>query len=104
MRLPLFPDLLPPSGLHVLRVEENEVELRWDEPEPSQSLVSGFAVTYAPLGRTNRKTDYLDRQQSTHVMRGLVPGLLYNISTFSIKGNDMSQPATALIRTSEHAL
>uniref|UniRef100_A0A3B4VL62 Sushi, nidogen and EGF-like domain-containing protein 1 n=1 Tax=Seriola dumerili TaxID=41447 RepID=A0A3B4VL62_SERDU len=96
-------DLLPPSGLHVLRVEENEVELRWDEPEPSHSLISGFAVTYAPLGRSDPKTDYLDRQQSTHVMRGLVPGLLYNISTYSIKRSsnrkDSSQPATALIRT-----
>uniref|UniRef100_A0A8C4HVR7 Sushi, nidogen and EGF-like domain-containing protein 1 n=1 Tax=Dicentrarchus labrax TaxID=13489 RepID=A0A8C4HVR7_DICLA len=96
-------DLLPPSGLHVLRVEENEVELRWDEPEPSQSLISGFVVTYGPLGRSNRKSDVLDRQKSTHVMRGLVPGLLYNISTFSTKrntnSNDISQPATALIRT-----
>uniref|UniRef100_A0A3Q3WAJ4 Sushi, nidogen and EGF-like domain-containing protein 1 n=1 Tax=Mola mola TaxID=94237 RepID=A0A3Q3WAJ4_MOLML len=96
-------DLLPPSGLHVVRVEENEVALRWDEPEPSHSLVSGFVVTYGPLGRSNRKSDVLDRHSSTHVMRGLVPGVLYNISTFSTKrnanNNDVSQPATALIRT-----
>uniref|UniRef100_A0A7N6BGB5 Sushi, nidogen and EGF-like domains 1 n=1 Tax=Anabas testudineus TaxID=64144 RepID=A0A7N6BGB5_ANATE len=96
-------DLLPPSGLHVVHVEENEVELRWDEPEPSHSQISGFAVTYAPLGWSNYKTDYLDRKQLIHVMRGLMPGLLYNISTVSIKHNtnstDYSQPATALIRT-----
>uniref|UniRef100_A0A3B4AQ58 Sushi, nidogen and EGF-like domain-containing protein 1 n=1 Tax=Periophthalmus magnuspinnatus TaxID=409849 RepID=A0A3B4AQ58_9GOBI len=96
-------DLLPPSGLRVLRVEESEVELRWDPPEPSQSLVSGFAVKYAPLGRGSRKTDLLDRRQHTHVMRGLLPGLLYNISTLSLKHNinnsDYSRPATALIRT-----
>lgn len=102
----LFPDLLPPSGLHVVHVEENEVELRWDEPEPSHSQISGFAVTYAPLGWSNYKTDYLDRKQLIHVMRGLMPGLLYNISTVSIKHNtnstDYSQPATALIRTSEY--
>lgn len=101
----LFPDLLPPSGLHVVRVEETEVMLRWDEPEPSDSLISGFAVTYAPLGWSSYQTDYLDRKQWTHVMRGLVPGLLYNISTVSIKrstnSTDYSQPATALIRTSE---
>ncbi|XP_053708828.1 sushi, nidogen and EGF-like domain-containing protein 1 isoform X2 [Synchiropus splendidus] len=94
-------DLLPPSGLHVLRVEENEVELRWDERSPS--MASGFAVTYAPLGRSNRKIDFLDKQQSRYVMRGLAPGLLYNISTFSVKRNtntdDISKPATALIRT-----
>lgn len=97
---------MPPSGLHVVRVEENEVELRWDEPEASQSLISGFIVTYGPLGRSNRKSDLLDRLKSTHVMRGLVPGVLYNISTFSTKrntnSNDISQPATALIRTSEY--
>lgn len=108
VKLPLSPDLLPPPGLHVLRVEESEVELRWDEPEPSNNLISMFAVTYAPLGQSNSKTDYLDRQKSTHVMQGLMPGLLYNISTFSIKlktnSSDTSQPATALIRTSEHAL
>ncbi|KAJ0065223.1 hypothetical protein NL108_006584, partial [Boleophthalmus pectinirostris] len=96
-------DLLPPSGLRVVRVEESEVELRWDPPEPSQSLVSGFAVKYAPLGRGSRKTDLLDRRQHTHVMRGLLPGLLYNISTLSLKHNinnsDYSRPATALIRT-----
>lgn len=100
-------DLLPPSGLHVLRVEEDEVELRWDEPEPSHSLVSGFIVSYGPLGRGVRKSDHLDRHRASHVMRGLVPGLLYNISTFSTKRNtrrdDVSQPATALIRTSEDA-
>ncbi|XP_070401978.1 sushi, nidogen and EGF-like domain-containing protein 1 isoform X2 [Nothobranchius furzeri] len=96
-------DLLPPSGLHVLRVEESKVELRWDQPEPSQSVISMFAVSYAPLGQNDPRTDYIDRQQSTHIMRDLVPGVLYNISTVSIKlktnGNDTSQPATALIRT-----
>lgn len=82
------------------------MELRWDEP--SDSLISGFIVTYGPLGRSSRKSDLLDRQKSSHVMRGLVPGLLYNISTFSTKrntnSNDISQPATALIRTSEQTL
>ncbi|XP_064792262.1 sushi, nidogen and EGF-like domain-containing protein 1 isoform X2 [Oncorhynchus masou masou] len=102
-------DLLPPSGLHVLRVEEDEVELRWDLPDPSsQSLVSGFAVTYAPLGLPGRgsgtrKTDFLDKKLSTYQLQGLVPGMLYNISTFSVKrntnSNDVSQPAIALIRT-----
>ncbi|XP_052331565.1 sushi, nidogen and EGF-like domain-containing protein 1 isoform X1 [Oncorhynchus keta] len=102
-------DLLPPSGLHVLRVEEDEVELHWDLPAPSsQSLFSGFAVTYAPLGLPGRgsgtrKTDFLDKKQSTYQLQGLVPGLLYNISTFSVKrntnSNDISQPAIALIRT-----
>ncbi|CAL8252359.1 unnamed protein product [Merluccius merluccius] len=101
-------DLLPPSGLHVLRVEESEVEIRWDQPDPSPTPVTGFAVTYAPLvavggGRAGRQTDFLDRRQSSHLLAGLTPGELYNISTFSIKrnanSNDISQPAVALIRT-----
>lgn len=81
------------------------MELCWDEPEPSLSPISMFAVTYAPLGQSSTKTDYLDHHQSTHVLRGLQPGLLYNISAVSLKfktnSNDTSQPATALIRTSE---
>ena len=109
---PLPPDLLPPSGLHVLRVEEGELEIRWDQPHPSPVPVTGFAITYAPLaagagggGRGGRQTDFLDRQQSSHLLQGLTPGELYNISTFSIKrnanSNDISQPAVALIRTRE---
>ncbi|KAM6963106.1 sushi, nidogen and EGF-like domain-containing protein 1 [Aplochiton taeniatus] len=97
-------DLLPPAGLRVLRVEEEEVELRWDPPEPSaRGPVSGFAVTYASPGRGSRKTDFLDAGRSSFLLRGLAPGQLYNISTFSVKqhdnSNDVSQPAIALIRT-----
>ncbi|XP_077463845.1 sushi, nidogen and EGF-like domain-containing protein 1 isoform X2 [Stigmatopora argus] len=102
-------DLLPPSGLHVQRVEESELELRWEQPEAastaSAAWLSGFVVTYAPHGRGGgaRKVDFLDRQRRRHVLRGLLPGLLYNISTYSIKRNansdHVSQPATALIRT-----
>ncbi|XP_072540201.1 sushi, nidogen and EGF-like domain-containing protein 1 isoform X2 [Salminus brasiliensis] len=96
-------DLLPPSGLHVLRVEDSEVELRWDQSDITQNLISGFAVAYAPIGRGPRKTDFLERQHSTYVLQGLSPGQLYNISTFSVKrnanSNDISQPAFALIRT-----
>ncbi|XP_031431396.1 sushi, nidogen and EGF-like domain-containing protein 1 isoform X2 [Clupea harengus] len=96
-------DLLPPSGLRVLRVEEDEVELRWDQLDTSDSPLSGFAVTYAPLGRGPRRSDFLERQHSSYLLQGLEPGLLYNISTFSVRrganSNDISQPAFALIRT-----
>uniref|UniRef100_A0AAY4ES26 Sushi, nidogen and EGF-like domain-containing protein 1 n=1 Tax=Denticeps clupeoides TaxID=299321 RepID=A0AAY4ES26_9TELE len=96
-------DLLPPSGLRVLRVEEDEVELRWDQVDVSRSALSGFAVTYAPIGRGPRKSDFLESRYSSHLLQGLEPGLLYNISTFSVKrnanNNDISQPAYALIRT-----
>ena len=102
----------------MLRVEESELEIRWDQPHPSPVPVTGFAITYAPLaaaaaavggggagGRGGRQTDFLDRQQSSHLLQGLTPGELYNISTFSIKrnanSNDISQPAVALIRTRE---
>ncbi|KAK1796779.1 hypothetical protein P4O66_009793, partial [Electrophorus voltai] len=96
-------DLLPPSGLHVLRVEESEVELRWDRSDVTQSPVSNFAVAYGPFGQGPRKTAVLERHHSSYVLRGLSPGQLYNISTFSMKrntnSNDISQPAFALIRT-----
>ncbi|XP_057193174.1 sushi, nidogen and EGF-like domain-containing protein 1 isoform X9 [Triplophysa rosa] len=95
--------LLPPSGLHVLRVEEKEVELRWDQSDATQNLISGFAIVFAPVGRLPRRTDFLEKQHSTYVLQGLNPGQLYNISAFSVKrntnSNDISQPAFALIRT-----
>lgn len=99
--LALFSDLLPPSGLHVLRVEENEVELRWDQSDATQNLISGFAVAFAPVGRAPMKRDFLEKKHSTYVLQGLNPGQLYNISTYSVNSNDKSQPAFALIRTSK---
>ncbi|XP_057193179.1 sushi, nidogen and EGF-like domain-containing protein 1 isoform X13 [Triplophysa rosa] len=100
---PVCEDLLPPSGLHVLRVEEKEVELRWDQSDATQNLISGFAIVFAPVGRLPRRTDFLEKQHSTYVLQGLNPGQLYNISAFSVKrntnSNDISQPAFALIRT-----
>ncbi|XP_076872164.1 LOW QUALITY PROTEIN: sushi, nidogen and EGF-like domain-containing protein 1, partial [Brachyhypopomus gauderio] len=96
-------DLLPPSGLHVLRVEESEVELRWDQSDTTQNPISNFAVAYGPFGQGQRKTVFLDHYHSSFVLQGLSAGLLYNISTFSMKrntnSNDISQPAFALIRT-----
>lgn len=79
------------------------MELRWDQLDTSDSPLSGFAVTYAPLGRGPRRSDFLERQHSSYLLQGLEPGLLYNISTFSVRrganSNDISQPAFALIRT-----
>ncbi|XP_063058064.1 sushi, nidogen and EGF-like domain-containing protein 1 isoform X2 [Engraulis encrasicolus] len=105
-------DLLPPSGLRVLRVEEDEVALRWDQldddsddldDDEDDGRLSGFAVTYAPLGRGPKRSDFLERQYSSYLLQGLEPGLLYNISTYSVRrgfnSNDHSQPAYALIRT-----
>ncbi|XP_069053640.1 sushi, nidogen and EGF-like domain-containing protein 1 isoform X2 [Lepisosteus oculatus] len=95
--------LAPPAGLQVVRVEESEVELRWNLPNSSRELISGFAITYVPVGRGVRKTDFLDKQHSSHLLRSLLPGYLYNISTFSVKrnvhNNDISLPATTLTRT-----
>ena len=48
MRLPLFPDLLPPSGLHVLRVEENEVE---QQREPDAGRILVFLKVYDPVSQ-----------------------------------------------------
>ncbi|XP_066565247.1 sushi, nidogen and EGF-like domain-containing protein 1 [Amia ocellicauda] len=97
-------ELMPPANLRVTRVEENEVELRWHSPDSTQELISGFAITYIPVGTKVRRTDFLDKQFSTHLLRSLLPGQLYNISVFSVKrntsnNNDISLPAVTLIRT-----
>lgn len=76
------------------------MELRWDQLDASaDSPLSGFTVTYALLGREPHRRDFLERQHTSYLLQGLEPGLLYNISTFSMRRNDISQPAFALIRT-----
>lgn len=76
------------------------MELRWDQVEVSaDSPLTGFTVTYALLGREPHRRDFLERQHTSYLLQGLEPGLLYNISTFSMRRSDISQPAFALIRT-----
>ncbi|MGH0145357.1 UNVERIFIED_CONTAM: hypothetical protein FKN15_010963 [Acipenser sinensis] len=96
-------ELMPPAALQVVRVEEGEVEVSWRSPDTPQELIDGFAVTYTPIGGGDRKTDYLDKQRSTHLLRSLAPGRLYNITAFSVKrnanNNDISQPVLTIVRT-----
>ncbi|XP_058846070.1 sushi, nidogen and EGF-like domain-containing protein 1 isoform X3 [Acipenser ruthenus] len=96
-------ELMPPAALQVVRVEEGEVEVSWRSPDAPQELIDGFAVTYTPIGGGDRKTDYLDKQRSTHLLRSLAPGRLYNITAFSVKrnanNNDISQPVLTIVRT-----
>ncbi|XP_062902209.1 sushi, nidogen and EGF-like domain-containing protein 1 isoform X3 [Mobula hypostoma] len=92
-------ELAPPSELKVEKSEETEIEISWQAPGAggTQDLIDGFAVTYMSYNGEMRKTDFVDKSRSRHLLRSLSPGRLYNISIFSVKRNvnqnDISKPA-----------
>ncbi|XP_059806237.1 sushi, nidogen and EGF-like domain-containing protein 1 [Hypanus sabinus] len=98
-------ELAPPSKLKVEKSEETEIEISWQAPGAggTQDLIDGFAVTYMSYNGEMRKTDFVDKSRSHHLLRPLSPGRLYNISIFSVKRNinqnDISKPAVLHVWT-----
>ncbi|XP_055502008.1 sushi, nidogen and EGF-like domain-containing protein 1 [Leucoraja erinacea] len=98
-------ELAPPAELRVEKSEENAIEISWQAPgaDSTQDLIDGFAVTYTSYNGEMRKTDFVDKSRSRHLLRSLSPGRLYNISIFSVKRNvnqnDISKPAVLHVWT-----
>ncbi|KAM4772091.1 sushi, nidogen and EGF-like domain-containing protein 1 [Rhinophrynus dorsalis] len=94
-------ELLPPLSLSLGAVGENSVWVFWTPPEDSH-LLDGFAVSYtAPDGSS--RTDFVERSNTEHELRGLSPGRSYNITIVTVKRNlrhnDISRPITITART-----
>ncbi|XP_047398624.1 sushi, nidogen and EGF-like domain-containing protein 1 isoform X18 [Sciurus carolinensis] len=99
-------ELLPPTALRVEKVEESGVSISWSPPEgpAARQVLDGYAVTYVSSDGSYRRTDFVDRSRSSHQLRALAAGRVYNISVFSVKRNtnnknDISRPAALLTRT-----
>ncbi|XP_066454549.1 sushi, nidogen and EGF-like domain-containing protein 1 isoform X1 [Eleutherodactylus coqui] len=96
-------ELLPPLSLSLGAVGENSVWVFWTPSEEVPGHLSdGFAVSYmAPDGSS--RTDFVERGQTEHELRGLSPGQPYNITIVSVKRNlrhnDISRPLTLSART-----
>uniref|UniRef100_A0A4W3IUJ9 Sushi, nidogen and EGF like domains 1 n=1 Tax=Callorhinchus milii TaxID=7868 RepID=A0A4W3IUJ9_CALMI len=95
-------ELVPPTALKVVNAEEREIEISWHPPETGtgQQPIDGFAVTHTSYDGAVRRTDFVNKSRSRHVLRLLSSGRLYNISVFSVKRNanhnDISNPATSV--------
>ncbi|XP_058521199.1 sushi, nidogen and EGF-like domain-containing protein 1 [Ochotona princeps] len=99
-------ELFPPTALKVERVEESGVSISWKPPEGpmARQVLDGYAVTYVSSDGSYRRTDFVHGSRSTHQLRALAAGRVYNISVFSVKRNannknDISRPAVLLART-----
>lgn len=96
-------DLLPPLSLSLGAVGENSVWIFWTPSEEVPGHLSdGFAVSYmAPDGSS--RTDFVERGQTEHELRGLSPGRPYNITIVTVKRNlrhnDISRPLALSART-----
>ncbi|XP_039343446.1 sushi, nidogen and EGF-like domain-containing protein 1 isoform X4 [Mauremys reevesii] len=99
-------ELLPPTSLKVVRVEDTGVSISWYPPEDpvARQMIDGYAVTYVSFDGSYRRTDFVDRSHSAHQLRALASGRAYNISVFSVKRNvnnknDISRPVMLITRT-----
>lgn len=97
-------ELLPPLSLSLGAVGENSVWVFWTPPEVPGYLPDGFAVSYtAPDGSS--RTDFVEKGNTEHELRGLSPGRPYNITIVTVKRNlkhnDISRPVILTARTSE---
>ncbi|KAG6923744.1 sushi, nidogen and EGF like domains 1 [Chelydra serpentina] len=99
-------ELLPPTSLKVVRVEDQGVSISWYPPEDpvARQMIDGYAVTYVSFDGSYRRTDFVDRSHSAHQLRALASGRAYNISVFSVKRNvnnknDISRPVMLITRT-----
>lgn len=98
-------ELLPPLSLSLGAVGENSVWVFWTPPEEVPGhLPDGFAVSYTALDGSSR-TDFVERGNTEHELRGLSPGRPYNITIVTVKRNlrhnDISRPLTLTARTSK---
>lgn len=96
-------ELLPPLSLSLGAVGENSVWVFWTPPEEVPGhLPDGFAVSYTALDGSSR-TDFVERGNTEHELRGLSPGRPYNITIVTVKRNlrhnDISRPLTLTART-----
>nr|DBA25969.1 TPA: hypothetical protein GDO54_010287 [Pyxicephalus adspersus] len=96
-------ELLPPLSLSLGAVGENSVWVFWTPPEEVPGyLPDGFAVSYTALDGFSR-TDFVERGNTEHELRGLSPGRPYNITIVTVKRNlrhnDISRPLTLTART-----
>ncbi|XP_038271542.1 sushi, nidogen and EGF-like domain-containing protein 1 isoform X2 [Dermochelys coriacea] len=104
-------ELLPPTSLKVVRVEDTGVSISWYPPEDpvARQMIDGYAVTYVSFDGSYRRTDFVDRSHSAHQLRALASGRAYNISVFSVKRNvnnknDISRPVMLITRTRPRAV
>ncbi|KAK2900825.1 hypothetical protein Q8A67_008940 [Cirrhinus molitorella] len=86
----------PPMNLHVRGVSENTVDLEWEGPV----ILTDYLITYAPTTPGGVQLEIRVPGNVTNTtIKGLEPGLEYNINVYAVIDNIISAPMNTLVST-----
>jgi len=95
---PLFYTVSPPMKLQVQGVSENTIDLQWEGPV----FLTDYLITYAPTTPGGVQLEIRVPGNVTNTtIKGLEPGLEYNINVYAVIDNIISAPMNTLASTCE---
>ncbi|XP_035514935.1 tenascin-like, partial [Morone saxatilis] len=89
-------DLGSPKGIRFSDVTDTSATVHWVVP---RARVDSYRVTYVPAHGGNDKTLAVDGSESQTVLPNLTPGVTYEVTVVSIKGQRESEPGSDSITT-----
>uniref|UniRef100_A0A672PTC1 Tenascin-R n=1 Tax=Sinocyclocheilus grahami TaxID=75366 RepID=A0A672PTC1_SINGR len=86
----------PPMNLQVRGVSENTIDLEWEGPV----ILTDYLITYAPTTPGGVQLEIRVPGNVTNTtLKGLEPGLEYNINLYAVIDNIISAPMNTLVST-----
>ncbi|KAL1280535.1 hypothetical protein QQF64_015135 [Cirrhinus molitorella] len=86
----------PPMNLQVRGVSENTIDLEWEGPV----ILTDYLITYAPTTPGGVQLEIRVPGNVTNTtIKGLEPGLEYNINVYAVIDNIISAPMNTLVST-----
>nr|XP_023696504.1 tenascin-like [Paramormyrops kingsleyae] len=85
-----------PKGIRFSDVTDTSATVHWTAP---RTRVDRFQVTYVPAQGGSRKAVTVDGTESHTVLASLTPGVTYQVTVITVKGQEESQPGTDFVTT-----
>ncbi|KAG7234981.1 hypothetical protein INR49_003463, partial [Caranx melampygus] len=89
-------DLGSPKGIRFSDVTDTSATVHWVVP---RARVDSYRVTYVPAHGGNAKTLTVDGSESHTVLPNLTPGVTYEVTIVSVKGQRESEPGSDSVTT-----
>ncbi|NP_919364.1 tenascin-R precursor [Danio rerio] len=88
--------VLPPMNLRVRGVSENTIDLQWEGP----AILTDYLITYEPTTPGGVQLEMRVPGNVTNItIKGLNPGLEYNVNVYAVIDNIISSPMNTLVST-----
>ncbi|KAI9543721.1 hypothetical protein NQZ68_008768 [Dissostichus eleginoides] len=89
-------DLGSPKGIRFSDVTDTSATVHWVVP---RARVDSYRVTYAPAHGGNAKTLTMEGSEAHTVLSNLTPGVTYEVTVVSVKGQRESEPGSDSVTT-----